>query len=92
MWIPLGVVLIGRGSATADVGWPEFSIFASGTSLQPDVALHLGKDFLDHLLFSTWAGGLLCIDASSFEGGLTAGTLGSLLGEKSAALLESDSG
>ena len=81
----------GEGSATADVGWPEFSVFASGTSLQPDMALHLGKDFLDHLLFSTWAGGLLCIDASSlFEGGLNAGTLGSVLGEEFTELLESD--
>jgi hypothetical protein len=81
----------GEGSDTVGIGWPDFAATASGTTLEPDIALHLGKDFLDHLLYATWAGGLLCLDASSlFEGGLTAGTLGSLLGEDFQELFADD--
>ena len=80
------------GSQLTESGWPDFAETAGGTSLEPDIGLYIGKDFGDHLLYSVWASGALCLDAGGFlgDGGLTAGTFHTTLGETFAATYPED--
>lgn len=62
--------------------WPVFAETAPGTDLPYDVGLVLSKDMVDQLLFTAWAGGLLCMEVSDLAGAeLNAGLLGTFLGE-----------
>jgi len=79
------------GSSLSGAGWPEFTETAADTSLAHDVAILVGRDFVDHLLFSAWAGGLLCIDVADYiDGGLDAGFWGTVLGDSFTALFASE--
>lgn len=74
------------GSAVGETPWPAVDGTAGSTSLPHDAALLVGADFIDQMLFSAWAAGLLCVDAGALleeQAGLsiTAGFLGGLLGE-----------
>ncbi len=75
------------GSDLGPGGWPDFGSTAGDTSLEPDAALYVGKDFADHLLYTLWASGLLCQDVGALMGGeVTTDTLGGMIGEDFAAL------
>ncbi len=74
------------GSDLFEVGWPDLDETAGSTSLPHDAALMVSADFIDQLLFTAWAAGLLCIDAGQLLEeqaglGITSGFLGSLLGD-----------
>jgi hypothetical protein len=74
------------GSAVGETDWADVDGTAGSTSLPHDAALLVGADFVDQLLFSAWAAGLLCIDAGELleeQAGLSisAGFLGGLLGD-----------
>ena len=71
------------GSELSGAGWPTFATTAGQSSLEADVALYVGKDFVDHLLYMAWAGGLLCVDLSSVLGdSLTADSLSATVGQE----------
>jgi hypothetical protein len=74
------------GSDVGETAWVDVDGTAGSTSLPHDAALLVGADFIDQLLFSAWAAGLLCIDAGQLLEeqaglGISAGFLGGLLGE-----------
>jgi len=71
------------GPPGADAGWPGFSDTASGTSLPYDVGLFVGKGFVDHLLWSAWGSGALCLELEDLQGApLTTGLMGSFFGDE----------
>lgn len=74
------------GSQLFESGWPVLDGTAGSTSLPHDAALMVSADFVDQLLYTIWAAGLLCIDAGTLLEeqaglGISSGFMGGLLGE-----------
>jgi hypothetical protein len=68
-------------------GWPTFSEQAAGTSLTYDAGVFVGRDFVDHLLWSTWGSGALCLELEDLNGAaLTTGLMASFFGDEVAIL------
>ncbi len=80
----------GAGSPTRAPGWPDIGETAWGGALAYDAGLFVNGDFIDHLLWSIWASGLLCVDVGDYTAdlGIDIDTefLGTLFGEDFQAL------
>lgn len=75
------------GPALSGKGWPAFAETAAGTSLPYDVGLFVGRDFVNHLLWSAWGSGALCIELEELNGAqLTTGLMSSFFGAEVAEL------
>ncbi|MEL6342619.1 MAG: hypothetical protein AAFV53_05775 [Myxococcota bacterium] len=72
-------------------GWPTFSEQASGSSLRYDAGLFVGRDFVDHLLWSVWGSGALCLELEDFNGApLNTALVGTFFGEELVGLVGED--
>ncbi len=58
----------GAGVLVSGADWPLLGETVPDTSLEYDAALLLGRDFVDFLLWSVWASGALCLDATDLLG------------------------
>ena len=80
--VPAGV-----GSEGTGEGWPALDDTAWDSSLTYDAGLLINRDFVDHLLWTVWASGALCIELEDLAGvPITADFLGGLFGESFGAL------
>jgi hypothetical protein len=69
------------GPGLSELGWPAFAETASGTSLPYDAGVFIGRDFVDHLLWSAWGSGALCLEMEDLNGvALTTGLMSSFFG------------
>lgn len=93
-------IVAGDGAACVDTasgppvngaGWPTFSEQASGSSLRYDAGLFLGRDFVDHVLWSIWGSGALCIELEDLAGTpLSTGLMGTFFGDEVVELFGED--
>ena len=75
------------GPPLTGAGWPDFGENVSDTSLRYDVGLFVGRDFVDHLLWSAWGSGALCIGLEELNGApLSSGLMSSFFGDEVAVL------
>ncbi len=78
----------GDGSEASGDGWPALDDTAWSSSLNYDAGLLVNRDFVDHLLWTVWASGALCIELDDLAGvEITADFLGGLFGDSFSALL-----
>ena len=75
-----------------DQSWPAFTGMSFGTGLRYDAGVFVGRSFVDNVLYSVWASGVLCIDASELIGLSLNGELaGSFFGSEVTDLLGTES-
>jgi hypothetical protein len=51
-----------------DQPWPSFTGMSLGSGLRYDAGVFVGRPFVDNILYSVWASGVLCIDAAELAG------------------------
>ncbi len=87
---PSECVDAGSGSVFQDDPWPVLSETAMESSLPYDLALLMGKDFLDHLMWVIWSTGALCIELEEISDGvpLTSELLAPFFGDSFAVLFD----
>ena len=81
------------GSEFADADWPPFDETAWTTSLEYDGGVFVNKDYVDHLLWSVYASGGLCMDVGELAGDtltLTTELFANFFGEEFAALFREE--
>jgi hypothetical protein len=69
-----------------EVPWPVFDGKVFDSDMDYDAGLFLGRHFLDQLLYTAWASGVMCLDVSEqagldLTGDLASGFFGTELGE-----------